>query len=377
MMRKLVNILRLARKELFSLRRDLVLMIMIAWAFSLGIYMAAAGLTSELHNAAVAVVDLDRSQLSHRIRDAMLPPQFRKPEEISYGEIDRGLDTRRYSFVLVIPEDFEKDVLRGLLPDVQLAVDGTATMQAGIGSTYISNILAGELERFLAEKGSAGSPAPLDLVLRYAFNPNLTNAWFASVMEMINNVTMLTVILTGAAFIREREHGTLEHLMVMPLTPLEIMLSKVLANGLVIVAAVAFCIWVVVKGMLAVPIAGSVPLFLAGVGLYLFFGAALGILLGTIARSMPQFGLLFIMLVLPMILLSGGSTPLESQPAVLQAIMRFVPSTQFVAFAQAILYRGADITIVWPRFLAVAGVGLGLFVLAGLRFRRSISAGGG
>lgn len=374
-MDKIANILRLTRKELSSLRRDVVLMILIGWAFSVSIYMAAAGFSAELHNASIAIVDMDRSQLSRRIQDALLPPQFQKPVEITYSEIDRGLDTRRFSFVLVIPEDFEKDVLRGLKPDVQVDIDGTSTMQAGIGATYLSNIVTGELDRLLAEKGASRDSPPLTLVLRYAFNPNLTSAWFSSVMEIINNVTMLTVILTGAAFIREREHGTLEHLMVMPLTPLEIMLSKVLANGLVIVAGVAFCLWIVVERLLAVPIAGSIPLFLLGVAVYLFFGAALGILLATIARSMPQFGLLFFMVVLPMILLSGGSTPLEGQPAALRAIMQFVPSTQFVAFAQAILYRGAGFAIVWHHFLAVAGVGLLLFVLAALRFRKSITAG--
>lgn len=374
-MDRLANILRLTRKELFSLRHDVVLLILIGWSFSLGIYVAASGFTVELHNASIALVDEDRSQLSRRIHDALLPPEFQTPELIAYSRIDAGLDGQHYSFVLVIPEDFEKDVLRGLKPEIQIAIDGTAMMQAGIGATYLSNIITQELQRFLAEQGQT-STSPLDLVLRYAFNPNLTSAWFSSVMEMINNITMLTIILTGAAFIREREHGTLEHLMVMPLTPLEIMLSKVLANGLVIVAASAFCMWVMVKGVLGVPVAGSIPLFLAGVALYLFFGAALGILLGTFAKSMPQFGLMFIMIALPMILLSGGSTPLESQPQVLQILMRFVPSTQFVAFAQAILYRGAGFGIVWPQFLAVAGVGSALFVVAALRFRSSISAGG-
>ena len=370
-MRKLQNILRLGIKELHSLRRDVVLLIFIGWAFSVGIYVVGTGFSVELHNASIAIVDEDQSQLSLRLRQAFLPPEFKTPDIIPFNRIDPGLDTRKYSFVLVIPEDFEKDVLAGNQPAVQVDIDATAVMQAGIGANYIANIIAQELDRFGSEQ-SIGSSLPLKLVTRYAFNPNLTSSWFSSVMEIINNVTMLTIVLTGAAFIREREHGTLEHLLVMPVTPFEIMMAKVWANGLVIIVAVAFALWVVVKGLLAVQIAGSIPLFLAGVALYLFFASALGILLGTIARSMPQFGLLFILIILPMMLLSGGETPVESQPQVLQDVMQFVPSTQFVSFAQAILYRGAGFDIVWPGFAKVTIAGLILFVLAALRFRHSI-----
>lgn len=372
-MHSLQNIMRLGLKELYSLRRDAVLLVLIGWSFSMGIYVAANGFAVDLHNAAIAIVDEDRSQLSIRISQAFLEPEFRTPEFISYDEIDPGLDTRRYSFILVIPPEFEKDVLRGNLPAIQVNIDATATMQAGIGATYIANILTQEIERYGAEQGQSVS-VPLSLVTRYAFNPNLTSSWFSSVMEIINNVTMLTVVLTGAAFIREREHGTLEHLMVMPVAPFEIMLAKVWANGLVIILAVSFALWVIVESVLAVPIAGSIPLFLAGVALYLFFASALGILLGTMTHSMPQFGLMFILVILPMMLLSGGETPLESQPVVLQNVMRLIPSTQFVSFAQAILYRGAGFDIVWPHFLMVTVVGLALFALAGHRFRKSIAA---
>ncbi|MEP4033837.1 ABC transporter permease [Roseibium polysiphoniae] len=373
-MRQLRNILRLGFKELYSLRRDVVLLILIGWAFSVGIYAAASGFSVDLRNAAIAIVDEDRSQLTIRIRDALLPPEFKEPVLISFPEIDPGMDTGTYSFVLVFPDGFEQDVLAGNQPEVQINIDATATMQAGIGANYIANIISQEITRFSAELGETTS-LPLELVTRFAFNPNLTSSWFSSVMELINNVTMLTVVLTGAAFIREREHGTLEHLMVMPVSPFEIMMAKVWANGLVIVVAVAFALWIVIETMLKVPVTGSIPLFLLGTTLYLFFASALGILLGTIARSMPQFGLLFILIVLPMNLLSGGETPLESQPMLLQSFMRLVPSTQFVSFAQAILYRGAGFDIVWFEFLTVTLVGLALFALAAHRFRSSISTG--
>jgi ABC-2 type transport system permease protein len=211
--------------------------------------------------------------------------------------------------------------------------------------------------------------SPVNLDVRIAFNPNITTAWFTSVMGIINNVTMLAIILAGAAIVREREHGTMDHLLVMPLTPFEIAMSKVWANGLVITVAVALALFVVVRTILAIPIAGSISLFMVGVVIYLFFATAIGIFLGTVARSMPQLGLLYMLVYLPMNMLSGSNTPLESMPAWLATAMQASPSTHFVSFAQSILYRGAGIEVVWPEFLAVALIGGLFFSLAILRFR--------
>jgi ABC-2 type transport system permease protein len=155
------------------------------------------------------------------------------------------------------------------------------------------------------------------------------------------------------------------------LTPFEIAMSKVWANGLVITIAATLSLYLVVHAFLGVPIIGSVPLFVLGVAIYLFFTCAIGIFLGTVARSMPQLGLLFMMIFLPMNMLSGSNTPLESMPPWLATVMQASPSTHFVSFAQAILYRGAGFAVVWPQFLFVAVVGLLFLAVAILRFRRT------
>jgi ABC-2 type transport system permease protein len=210
-------------------------------------------------------------------------------------------------------------------------------------------------------------------VVRKAFNPNGDTSWFNSIVAVINQVTMLTTILTGAALIREREHGTIEHLLVMPLTALEIALAKVWSNALVILVAVTASLTIVVRGVLQVPIAGSPVLFLLGVVLYLFFATALGVFLGTIARTMAQFALLIMLILVVLQLLSGGSTPVESQPPWLQKLTFFLPSRHFVSFSQSIIYRGAGIEAVWPNFLAVVLIGLSFFIYSLSQFRRSIS----
>ena len=371
-MRRFQNIFRLGIKELRSLRRDPVLLMLVVYAFSYGIYSAATGTSSELRNASIAVVDEDHSLLSGRLTAAFLTPYFREPRMISADEIDQVMETGVDTFVLNIPPDFERDVLRGRQPQLQVNIDATAMLQAGAGAQYIRSTVSNEITRFV-RRSDATLPPAIQLNTRVKFNPNLTSAWFVSVMELVNNVTMLAMIIAGGALIREREHGTVEHLLVMPLHPYEIMLAKIWANGLVILIGAAFGLSLIVHGLIGVPIAGSVPLFLAGTVLYLASATSLGILLATIARSMPQFGLLFILVVLPMIILSGGYTPLESMPERLQRFMEVFPSTHFTRFAQAILYRGAGFDVVWPDFAAVAGIGAAFFGIALLRFRNTVT----
>jgi len=371
-MERLANILHLGIKELRSLQHDLALVLLILWAFSMGIYSAATSMPESLHNAAIAVVDEDQSQLSERLIQAFQEPYFRTPERIDLSEMDRGMDAGRYTFTLNIPPNFQRDVLAGRSPAIQLNVDATQVSMAFTGAGYIQNIGASEVAEFVRRyRGELQQPA--ELALRIQFNPNLTRAWFGSVMEVINQITRLSIILTGAALIREREHGTVEHLLVMPVTPLEIMLAKVWSMGLVVLTAAALSLLLVVQGWLQVPIEGSIALFLAGAALHLFATTSMGIFFGTVARSMPQLGLLIILVLLPLQILSGGTTPRESMPELVQQIMLAAPTTHFVALAQAILYRGAGFAIVWPYMLAIAGIGTLFFVAALSRFRKTLA----
>ncbi|GLJ00429.1 MULTISPECIES: ABC transporter permease [Sphingomonadaceae] len=370
-MRHAANILRLGVKELRSLWRDPMMLVLIVYAFSLGIYVAASAMPETLNKAPIAIVDEDQSPLSSRITGAFYPPHFNQPVLLALGEVDAAMDAGRYTFALDLPPDFQRDVLAGRQPTVQLNIDATRMSQAFTGGGYIQQIVQGEVSEFM--RGTRATAAsPVDLALRARFNPTLAQSWFGSVMEIINNVTMLSIVLTGAALIREREHGTIEHLLVMPVTPLEIMASKVWAMGLVVLAACAFALIVVVEGILKVPIEGSIPLFLLGAALHLFATTSIGIFMGTIARSMPQFGLLLMLVLLPLQLLSGGMTPRESMPEFVQTVMLAAPTTHFVKMAQSILYRGAGLDVVWPQFLAIAAIGAVFFVVALARFRRTI-----
>ena len=368
----LQNIYRLVIKELRSIRADPMMLVLVVYAFSVAVYTVATGASTEARDLTVGVVDEDRSDLSGRLLGALNPPLIKRSVLITANEIDQNLDHGSLVFVLEIPPRFEKDLLSGRQASLQLNIDATAMTQAGNGSVYIENIIAQEVAKFLSCT-EAALRKPVNIVINAKFNPNLYSSWFSSVMQVINNITMLAVILTGAALIREREQGTVEHLLVMPLVPAEIMLAKIFANALVILIAAGLSLAFVVQWWLKVPIAGSLTLFLAGAALYAFTVAALGILLGTQATSMGQFGLLAIPVLVIMQLLSGGATPMESMPVWLQYVMRVIsPTPHFVAFAQAVLYRGAGFAIVWPWLLAMAAIGSVYFAFSLQRFRRVI-----
>ncbi|CAB3685446.1 hypothetical protein CEY09_25190 [Achromobacter marplatensis] len=371
-MRHLANIFRLGVKELWSLARDPMMLILIAVSFTLMIYTAATAMPETLHNAPIAVVDEDASPLSARIASAFYPPHFTPPAFITAAQADAGMDAGKYTFSVNIPPNFQRDVLAARPAEIQLNVDATRMSQAFTGSSYIQQIVTDEINEFV-KRYRAPTELPVELAVRMRFNPNLTQAWFGAMMEIINNVTMLSIILTGAALIREREHGTIEHLLVMPVTPTEIMVAKVWSMGLVVLASAGLSLTFIVRGLLHVPIEGSVALFLAGAALHLFATTSMGIFMATLARSMPQFGMLLVLVLLPLQMLSGGTTPRESMPDFVQHIMLAAPTTHFVELGQAILYRGAGLSVVWQPFLALALIGTVLFAFSLARFRKTLS----
>jgi ABC-2 type transport system permease protein len=369
-----VNIFRLIVKELRSIRADPTMLVLVAYAFTISVNTVATGAVTEATNLSVGIVDEDGSDLSRQIAEALRRPTFQPPVHITASEIDPVMDQGKLLFVVEIPPNFEADVRAQRKTGIQINVDATAVAQAGNGASYLRTAIANEIQSFLSGRGDSGPP--INLVVRAAFNPNLKTSWFSAMTQVINQITLLTVILTGAALIREREQGTVEHLLVMPVIPTEIMLAKMIANGLVILVAAMFSLQFVVHWWIGSPINGSLLLFLLGAAIYALVVAALGIMLGTLATNMGQFGLLAMPVMMVTQLLSGSSTPMESMPVWLQYVMRTIsPTPHFVSFAQAVLFRGADISLVWRPMVAMLIIGVAYFAIAMSRFRRVIFGG--
>ena len=373
-MRNAWHILFLGVKELISLARDPVLLFLIAYAFTFAVYTPSKSAVMDLVNASIAVVNQDDSQAARTVQESFLPPLFLPPASISFSDINPDMDSGRYTFVVNLPEQFQEGLAKDTKPMVEIVTDATAMSQAGRGPGYIQRIITSAVQPFWGHPATRNDQPLTVLEPRARFNPNMEQGWFVAINQIINNISVLAIFLSGAAVLREREHGNLEHLLVMPLHPYELMFAKIWANGLVVVFAAMASLFLVVKGALGVPVAGSALLFLAGLCVYLFSVTALGIMLSTLVRSMPQFGLLAFPVFIVMNLLSGGQTPLESMPVFIQNLMQFVPSTHFVSFSQAVLFRDATPAMVWPDVakMFVIGCAYSLFTLS--RFRKMLAA---
>jgi len=373
-MRSAKHILHLGIKELISLFRDPVLLFLIAYTFTFSVYTPSKSAVMDVVNASIAIVDEDNSDASRAVTDAMLPPQFLQPKLIDFADINPAMDRGKYTFVVNLPPRFQSDIQENARPDVQVVTDATAMSQAGRGPGYIQQIINSTVAPYWAAPARTQNQPLVTLDTRARFNPNMYQGWFVAINQVINNISVLAIFLCGAAVLREREHGNIEHLLVMPLRPFELMFAKIWANGIVVIIAATLSLFFVVKWLIGVPIAGSILLFEFGLAIYLFSVTALGIMLATIVRSMPQFGLLAFPVFIVMSLLSGGQTPLESMPIFLQKVMQFVPSTHFVSFSQAVLFRDATLPMVWFQLTAMFAIGCAYTVYTLIRFRKMLAA---
>ena len=340
MLRWLKNVLFLAGKEFRSLFSDPILIILIVYMFSVALVSVATSITTEVKNASIAIVDHDRSALSYRLQSSLIAPNFKTVREIEAHEVDRLMDTGTYTFVLDIPPGYEKDILAGRNPKIQLLVDATAMTQAAIGSSYISQIFNSEINTFL-HTATNNRLLSLETTINVLYNPNHSSVQFMGTMQIVGNLNLLTLLLVGAA--------------------------------VVVILALRY----ISHGILDAPLTeGSLPLFTLGAATYIFAISSLGIMLAIFAPTMPQFGLLCIPVYVVMYLLSGTMSPLENMPILAQQITQFSPTTLFGAFTQDVVFRGAGFDIVWDKLLKMMGIGAIFLVIALFQFRSMLSKQG-
>ena len=366
----------LTGKELRQLVRDRVLFAFIVYLFTLNIASAAGEIGTELNRAALVVHDGDRTAASRSLIE-----RFRSPYFVLVGEVPdvraglRMLDRGEALVMVVVPERFEERLLSGVEPgSVQVLVDTSNANDGYLAANYSARIAARVsqewIERRLAPAGGgAGTLPTIETRLRFRYNPDLDEAWFGTLSELLTMLTVACVLLPATAVVREGERGTLEQLLVSPLDPVQVMLAKVLATITVSLTGTAVALFGIMQPFYGVPARGSLLLFFALTALYTFTGAGLGLVASTFTRKTGQVGLITILMVMPIVLLSGIRTPWESMPAWLRAVMSFSPLHHYIDIAYGILLRGAGIDVLWESILAMAGLGGALFAVGAWRFR--------
>lgn len=375
-MRFASDILAMMRKEWRVLLGEPVMIGLLIYAFAFAVLLAGSTQGGSVRNASVGIVDQDHSPLSERIGLVLRRPFFVPPLLLDASEVDLAMTQGRITFALQIPPHFTADLLAGRKPKLELLVDATAMTQAFIGAGYIDTFVRDEIADYLRGRMPTSAAQP-EANVRARFNPNLDGSRFGGIMELAQMITLIGIVLTGAAVLRERERGTLEHLLVLPIRASAILLSKILANVVVILICVSLSLRLVVEGALGIPVIGSIPLYMFGAGLYMFSVTATGVFLALAVRSTQEFGLVCLIVIMPMMVLSGVMTPIENMPWYLKWLMTVLPSPHFVQFAADVAFRGADLSIVWPALLTMAGIGLAFMSGAVAVFRIAMNRANG
>lgn len=365
-----MRLFALVGKELRTFVRDPALVFVTLFLFLVHPYQSAREISSALNNYPVAIYDLDRTAESRGFAEKMRPPYFSLRRAVeSEREVNALLERDAASMVIVIPEGFARRIHRGQEVRVQVLSDGTystASQRAGAAVTAIAQDFA--LERQHA--APRGTALPLvDARVRIRYNPALRADWPQSLDMLFMAVTLISMLLPAALMVREKEQGTIEQLLVSPLRPWEITLSKLLPMIVVATAATLGSLWVLGLA-LAMPVRGSLLLFVLATALTVFSMGGIGLMVATVTRTLPSAMILAFMLIIPIQFLSGSITPLETMPPLQYYLTFLSPQRYYLSIGYGILLKGAPFMTLWKDFLGLGVVGGGLFVLGARRFQR-------
>ena len=363
-------------KELLQLLKDRALLAFTVFIFTLDIVLAAGATSIDLHDAPIAIVDPGLQAAGLDLADRFRPPHFELRHhgtdvQPALAMLERG-DVRA---LLVLPPDLQQSLLQGRPAEAQMLVDAAQANQGFLVASYAARIGAAFSAEW-AERGARRAPAPpqplpqLAAAIRLGANETLDERWFNTISEWLTMLTIAAIVLPAAALVREKERGTIEQLLVAPIAPLQVVLSKVLAMVLVMLAGTAVAVLGVMHAGFGVPLRGSVPLFFAVVALYAMACAGVGIVASGFARNSGQMGLIVVLLVVPIVMLSGTWNMVESMPAWLRALVELSPLRHFVVLAYGILLRGAGMAQLWLPLLQMTVLGALLFAIGVTRFRR-------
>ena len=368
----------LIRKEFSQIVRDIPLVFILVWAFTAAIYFSGRGRTTDVTDVATAVYDLSRSPASRELLSHLQRPYFKTVAYLQHeSEIAAWLESGKAAIVVIIPPDFQRAIDSAGQAHVQVLTDGALAMPATVSVAYIAAISAKYsidlLDRRAGRLGSRALTGPtLDERLRVTFNPNMQSAWFAALLELLNMCTMVSLLLTAANLVREKERGTVEQLLVSPARPIEIFLAKIVPTIVVVLILSACSFRLVLIPAFHLPIRGSLLLFYSVMALYVFAMTSMGIAIAVVARNISQAIMIMILILQPMIFLSGAWNPPEAMSPWMRWISFLSPLRYFIDFGFGVILKGTGLrALIWD-VAGIAVLGAVLFAFSLLWFERSL-----
>ena len=325
--------------------------------------------TTDVNNIPTAVIDLDRSLESRELAARFTSSGYFKIKAMPESSaVARDLLDRSTVIVaLQINRGFSSDVKRGISTTVQVLVDGTDSNTAIVAIDYANRII----KKYNQDLSGSRTPARVEVQQRAWYNPELRSKNY-NVPGVIAMVIMLTsLLLTSMAVVREREIGTMEQLMVTPLKPVELILGKTIPFALI-----AFFDMVLITGLgvmiFDIPVNGPLWLLPLSTGIYLLSVLGIGLFISTIAKTQQQALMATFLFYMPAILLSGFMFPIENMPVMFQFATYANPLRYFLVIIRGIFLKGNGIDILWPQMASLFLLGLVVFALSSLRFRKRL-----
>jgi ABC-2 type transport system permease protein len=369
----------LIRKEFAQILRDRALVLILIWAFTAAIYTSGHGRAMEVTNVPTAVYDLSRSPASREFLSHLQRPYFKLVAFINREqEITNLLDSGGASIVIVIPPDFQRKIDGREQAQIQVIADGGVAMQTTVAVAYLASISSSySLSVLQGRVGTSGlrfAQYPnVDQRIRVKFNENISSTWFSSLLELFNMFTMVSLLLTAADLVREKEHGTLEQLLVSPARPFEIFLAKIIPTVIVVLGLSALSFVFVLEPAFDIPIRGSLVLFYLVSALYVFAMTSMGIAIAVVARNLAQAMMLMLLILQPMILLSGAWNPPEAMSTWMRWLSVVSPLRYFIDFGYGVILKGNGLSLVAHDIAGISILGCGLFTFSLWWFRRSLA----
>jgi ABC-2 type transport system permease protein len=368
----------LIAKEFSQIFRDRPLVIILLWAFTAAVYTSGKGRSSDVMHIPTAIYDLSRSSASREFLSHLQSPYFKTVAYLnSDSDVTACLEGGKASIVVVIPPDFERKIDGNGQAAIQVITDGALATSATVSVAYIAAI-SSSYSISVLERRTAGPDFPpgqvpvIDERQRVQFNPNMLSSWFAGLLELLNMFTMVSLLLTAANLVREKEHGTLEQLLVSPVRPIEIFLAKIIPTVILVLGLSTLSFALVLKPAFQLPIRGSLSLFYAVAALYVFAMTSMGIAIAVVARNLAQAIMLMILILQPMIFLSGAWNPPEAMIPWMRWLSLVSPLRYFTDFGYGVILKGNNLSMVIGDIVGIAVLGSILFSFSLAWFKKSL-----
>ena len=340
--------LSLIMKELIAFFRSWGLVAVVLYSFTLDIYLAGRGIEMQAKNVSVGFVDETGGGISQKILARLHAPEFKKPVRfLSQKSLYDAIRNREIMVGLVFDSDFEKEFDRSGRAQLNVLLDAISATQSFQALQYLQNILL----------DFSHPEFPVELKIHKLFNPNAATSWFMAVAEMLSVATLLGVILTAAVFVREKENGTWDIMLLMPIDPKLIILAKSFSQVVILMFGIVLATGIVLFGIFDVPMNGSYAAFLLLSFFYSFTSAGIGLFVAAVSRSMLQVAQLSILIMMPIIFLSGSWTPIHAMHPLLQDLSYLSPLRYYIEGSESLIFRGSSIADLWSYFAGVIGLG--------------------